>query len=171
MPARRLPGAARDAAVRAAACALAALGIVIAAAVSVGVVRFVGSPWAGIGMLPDGSVAPLALSPDRVRSQAGALRFEDRLVAVDGVPVDGAAGVHAAVERAGPGAPLRYTVERGGQRIDATIVTTTFTAGDYTELFLPLLLGGFLGLALGLLPVLVRPDSTPARLFFLGNLG
>ena len=121
--------------------------------------------------MTDGSVAPLALSPGRVRDQAHALRFDDRIVAVDGVPVAGAADVRAAVERVGSGVPLRYTVERGGRHLDATIDTVTFTASDYAELFLPLLLGGLVGMALGLLPVLMRPDSTPARLFFLANFG
>ena len=49
--------------------------------------------------------------------------------------------------------------------------TTIFTAGDYAELSLPLLLGGLVGIALGLVPVLARPELTTTRLFFLGQLG
>jgi hypothetical protein len=46
---------------------------------------------------------------------------------------------------------------------------TIFTAGDCAELFLPLLLGGLVGIALGLVPVLARADLTTTRLFFLGQ--
>jgi hypothetical protein len=50
----------------------------------------------------DGSVAPLALSPLRLVDDARPLHLDDRIVAVDGVPVASAAEVRAAVE---PGAP------------------------------------------------------------------
>jgi len=158
--------------IRAGACALALGAVAIAAVVCVDALGRVGRPWAGFGMLPDGSVAPLALSPLRLADDARPLRFDDRVVAVDGVPVASAAEVRAAVERAEPGTRLRYTVRRvGAGDLDVTIPTTTFTAGDYVELFLPLLLGGLVGIALGLVPVLARPDLTTTRLFFLGQLG
>ncbi len=166
-----MPPRPSDAAVRTGAVALALFAIVIAAVTSRGAVGFIGRPWSGFGMLPDGSVAPLTLSPLRLPEVARPLQFDDRVIAVDGAAVDGAAGVRAAVERAGPGAPLRYTVRRrGAGEFEAVIPTTVFSASDYAELFLPLLLGGLLGIAVGLLPVLIRPDSTPARLFFLGQI-
>src|SRR5262249_14883545 len=100
------------------------------------------------------------------------VQFDARVVAVDGTPVSGAAEVRAAVERAAPGTRLRYTVRRSGTGdLDVMIPTTTFTTGDYVELFVPLLLGGLVGIALGLVPVLARPDLTTTRLFFLGQLG
>ena len=96
--------------IRAGACALALGALAIAAVVFVDVLGRVGHPWPGFGMLPDGSVAPLALSPLRLADDARPLRFNDRVVAVDGVPVASAAEVRAAVERAAPGTRLRYTV-------------------------------------------------------------
>ncbi len=123
-------------------------------------------------MLPDGAVAPLALSPLRVPETSRDLIFEDRVVAVDGRPASGAAGVQAVVDRVPAGTRLTYTVQRAGSPDrDVTIPTTTFTGSDFGELFLPLLLGGLVGLALGLVPVLARPDLIAVRLFFLGNLG
>ena len=159
--------------VRAGACGLTLLAVSIAFVVTVDAVRFIGRPWAGFGMLPDGSVAPLALSPVRIGAKGRGLAFDDRIVAVDGTPVDGAAAVRAVVERVGPEVPLRYTVQRGsGASHDVVVPTTTFTAADWSELFLPLLIGGLaLGLTLGLLPVLARPDLTTTRLFFLANIG
>jgi len=147
--------------VRAGACGLTLLAVAIALIVTIDAIRFIGRPWAGFGMLPDGSVAPLALSPVRIGAERRGLAFEDRVVAVDGAPVDGALGVRVVVERVGPEVPLRYTVRRGGASLDVVVPTTTFTAADWSELFLPLLLGGLaLGIGLGLLPVLARPDLT-----------
>jgi len=158
--------------VRAGACGLTLLAVAIAVIVTIDAIRFIGRPWAGFGMLPDGSVAPLALSPVRIGAERRGLAFADRVVAVDGAPVDGAPGVRAVVEHVGPEVPLRYTVRRGGASLDVVVPTTTFTAADWSELFLPLLLGGLaLGIGLGLLPVLARPDLTTTRLFFLANIG
>ena len=108
-----------DAAVRVAACALAALAVVIAAAVSVGASTSSAIPGPASACMPDGGVAPLALSPARVRDQAHALRFDDRIVAVDGVPVAGAADVRAAVERVGArhAAPLHRRARRAAPRV------------------------------------------------------
>src|SRR5262249_57483057 len=98
-------------------------------------------------MHPDGSVPPLGRSPLRLAATTRQLRFEDRIVAVDGVAVDGAKGVRAAVEGVGQGTPLRYTVRRAGLGdLEFVIPTTVFTAGDYVELFLPLLPRGLLRL-------------------------
>ena len=159
--------------VRAGACGLTLLAVVIAGIVTADAINFIGRPWAGFGMLPDGSVAPLALSPLRIGAEGRGLAFDDRIVAVDGAPVDGAAGVRAVVDRVGPDVPLRYTVRRGNDAsLDVVVPTTTFTAADWSELFLPPLAGGLaLGLTLGLLPVLARPDLITTRLFFLVNLG
>ena len=144
----------------------------LAGVVSADALGWIGRPWSGFGMHPDGSVAPLGLSPLRLAATTRQLRFEDRIVAVDGVAVDGATGVRAAVEGVGQGTPLRYTVRRAGLGdLEFVIPTTVFTAGDYVELFLPLLLGGLVGIALGLFPVLARPDLLTTRLFFLGQLG
>jgi transcriptional regulator with GAF, ATPase, and Fis domain len=159
--------------VRAGACGLTLLAVVVAGIVTADAIRFIGRPWAGFGMLPDGSVAPLALSPVRIGAEGRGLAFDDRIVAVDGVPVADAADVRAVVERAGPDVPLRYTVRRGSEgSLDVVVPTTTFTAADWSELFLPPLAGGLaLGLTLGLLPLLARPDLVTTRLFFLANLG
>jgi hypothetical protein len=103
-------------AVRVGASALALIAALIATVVTVDTIRFIGRPWSGFGMLPDGSVAPLALSPLRLPEAARQVLFNDRVVAVDGAAVDGAAGVQAVVERVGAGVPLRYTVRRPGMR-------------------------------------------------------
>src|SRR5262249_38580469 len=159
-------------AVRVGASALTLLAVLIAAVTFAGALRSIGRPWSGFGMLPDASVAPLALAPLRRPDVSRQLAFEDRIVAVDGEPVSGAAQVNEAVARVGEGTPVRYTVRREGvPDRDVTLATTTFTGADYAELFLPLLLGGLVGLALGLVPVLARPDLTAARLFFLGSVG
>ena len=57
-------------------------------------------------MLPDGSVAPLALSPLGLVDDARPLHLDDRIVAVDGVPVASAADVR-----------LRSNAERPPQRL------------------------------------------------------
>ena len=116
--------------VRAAACGLALLAVVIAGIVTADAINFIGRPWAGFGMLPDGSVAPLALSPLRIGAEGRGLAFDDRIVAVDGAPVDGAAGVRAVVARVGRERPCA-TPCGGGD--DATWTSSsprpTFTGG------------------------------------------
>jgi len=51
-----------------------------------------------------GSVASLALSPLRLADDTRPLHFDDRIVAVDGVPVASATEVRAAVELEAPSA-------------------------------------------------------------------
>src|SRR5262245_12326530 len=101
-------------AVRVGACALTLLAALIAAVTSADALRSIGRPWSGFGMLPDASVAPLALAPLRLPDVARELVFQDRIVAVNGAPVSSAAQVNEAVSRVPEGTPLRYTVRREG---------------------------------------------------------
>ncbi len=158
-------------AIRLAALASALLALLVAGVVTRDVLGFVGKPWSGLPMLPDGSLAPLNLLPERVRPDAGHLRFNARIVSVSGVPANDAADVRAALTAADPEQPIAYTFRtRGGEVIEARLPVTTFTLEDYTRAALPLTIGGLLGLALGLVPILAHPARTDTRLFFLFNL-
>src|SRR5262245_66302711 len=68
--------------IRAGACGLALLAVVIAGIVTADALRFTGRPWAGFGMLPDGSVAPLALSPVPISAESHRPKCPDRIVSV-----------------------------------------------------------------------------------------
>ena len=116
---------------RVGACALTVLAALIAAVTCSDALRSIGRPWSGFGMMPDASVAPLALSPLRLPEVSRQLVFADRVVAVDGAPVTGAAQVQEVVARVGEGTPLRYTVRREGTPDrEVTLATSTFTGGD-----------------------------------------
>jgi S1-C subfamily serine protease len=64
------------------------------------------------------------VEPDTPASASG-LRVGDLVVEIDGVPIDGAVGMIAAIRDLEPGDPITLTVVRAGDRIDLTATLTT----------------------------------------------
>jgi putative serine protease PepD len=64
------------------------------------------------------------VEPDTLASASG-LRVGDLVVEIDGVPIDGAVGMIAAIRDLEPGDPIVLTVVRAGDRIDLAATLTT----------------------------------------------
>lgn len=64
------------------------------------------------------------VEPDTPASASG-LRVGDLVVEIDGVPIDGAVGMIAAIRDLEPGDPITLTVVRTGERIDLTATLST----------------------------------------------
>ena len=151
---------------------IAALVVTLAAAllgawVGSRVLENIGRPWPGFILLPDARVGHFGMLPLRLQRAAAGLRHRDQLLAVDGRALTSPAILRAAVEGAPVGTPITYRVARvGGLVTDVVVPTTTLTTADFVEACLPFLVTAFVGLVLGLVPVLSRPELTAARLFF-----
>lgn len=158
--------------VRGAVVLLTVLGLAMAGfSLSQGLAR-IGRPWTGFGMLPNGEIGPSMFMRPDLSEQKGAPRFQERVVAVGGTPVDDSKEVEEQLRSIPTGAPVRYTLENAKRRTrEVTLTATTFTDEDWRSLFLPLLIGGIVGLLLGAAPALARPDLLAAQIFFLVNLG
>ncbi len=79
-------------------------------------------PLEGLGVkpfIPDAAPVATQIEPGSPAAQAG-LRENDRIVAVDGEPLD-SAREWVALVRERPGEPLNVTVERDGQRLQLTM--------------------------------------------------
>ncbi len=135
-------------------------------------VERIGRPWAGFGVLPNGQVGPAMFMPTALQDLPNAPRFQERVVAVNGDPVDDAEALEKRLSTIPPGAPVRYALENAARRTrEITVRASTFTSEDWRSLFLPLIIGGIVGLLIGAVPVLSRPSDVTAQLFFLTNIG
>src|SRR5262245_37695168 len=90
-PSMEVPGATRL--VRLGAAAGATIAVLVAAFITHGIVGLVGTPWSGLPMLPDGTIGPVNLIPEQLRPNTVAVRFGDRILAVDGRPAESADAV------------------------------------------------------------------------------
>jgi len=102
--------------------------------------------------------------PDR------AALFHSRVLAVDDAPVRSGAEVQARVDARPAGTRFRYTVERDGEPHVVELPSRRFTIGDWLQTFGVLIGFGCAWLAGGLAVGVLRPDSTPARVFLLQSL-
>lgn len=151
---------------------LAAMGFAMAAFSFTQGMERIGRPWAGFGLLPNGEVGPPMFMPRALLESNERPRFQERVVAVGGSPVDDARQLVQELLEIPAGAPVRFTLENAKRQTrEVTLAATTFTSADWRALFLPLILGGVVGLLLGALPALARPDLLAAQVFFLLNLG
>lgn len=151
--------------------------LVVACALAVGVVSWrtgaaqIGTHWTGFGLLPNAEVGPILYRTAELPVAAG-LQFQDRLLAVDGREVSGAADVREALSSESPGTIVEYTVEGAdGERRTVSLPVLEFTQSDWSALFVPMFVGGLLALLTGVVPILARPDLLAAQVFFVLNLG
>lgn len=151
---------------------LTAIGLAMAAfSITQGIER-IGQPWAGFGLLPNGEVGPSMFMPRALLEADESPRFQERVIGVAGEPVDDAPQLARVLRGIPAGAPVPFTLEDAkGQTRQVDLTARTFTSADWRALFLPLILGGIVGLLLGALPALARPDLLAAQVFFLVNLG
>lgn len=96
--------------------------------------------------------------------------FHGRVLAVDGVATPDGAAVWERVATRAPGEAVRYTLARDGTTQVVVLPARRFTVTDWWQTFGVLLGFGCAWLAGGLAVGLLRPDSTPARIFLLQSL-
>jgi formate hydrogenlyase transcriptional activator len=148
------------------------IALTTAGAVESALRREIGSAWSGIPLLPNAIVGPRVLIPPRLQENAGPLRIHDRILAVDGLPVDDADAIRIHAASRPVGTPVRYRIERSsGEVYEAVIPTARFERADAWATVLPLFVGATFGLLLGAIPLLANPGLREARLFFLLNVG
>ncbi len=153
--------------------ALIAIGVTLALAAVVAhdVRGLVGKPYPGFPVLAHGVVSVPVLAPPRFAGRDPRLRPPYRVVAMDGRPVTNGRDVRRAVEAAGPGAVLTYRFAAPDRStFELPIPVATFTDADFRSFYLPIALSSLLLLAVGTVPIVLRPGLPAARLVFLFTL-
>ncbi len=158
--------------VRGGALAVVLATLALTALVASDVRRSVGRPTPGFPVFANGVVSLPMLAPVAAPPAVRALRPHDRVVAVDGRALHGAADAWRAADEAGVGATLRWTFARpGGAPFDLALPVVPFSDADVERLYLPSLVIGLLLLGVGAIPVLVRPDLATSRIAFVFMTG
>jgi hypothetical protein len=128
-------------------------------------VAWVGRPFAGF-LFSDGRIVFSIARPQWL--PATIRRPEWSVVsAVDGTPVASGGAVHDAVRAAGAGRELTYTFRRGAEVFRLALPARRFGWDDFAEVFAPMLGVGTWVIALGALPVALRPARPEVRAHFI----
>ncbi len=127
-------------------------------------VAWVGRVHPGFFLWQNGFV-PAIGSLDGPAIRAG-IRYQSRLVAVDGVPVAGRAAVEEIIAARPAGTELRYTLEKDGATYDVSLPTMPLDGRTFL-----LTLGNYVGnalvlVALGVAILFLEPTSRVGRSFF-----
>ncbi len=158
--------------VRALALLLLAATTAIGAIVLADARAMIGNVWTGFGLSANGMVGPTIFLSPQFADGTPTPRFQDLIVRVDEEPTRSAADVKSAVARRRPGDLVRYELESTeGTRRTMEVPAVEFAEGDWNAILLPFAVGGLIGMLIGAVPVLARPDLLVARVFFLMNLG
>lgn len=132
------------------------------------VYRGIGKPFAGFLVFPNAVVAPTVLGSQPELIASLGLASLDRVVAIDGRPVSTGREVQAVAGEAGAGSELTYTLVRpDGEQFEAVIPVSDFPASFFFEFVLPLGLAGALMIAIGIVPILLRPAEPATRALFI----
>lgn len=158
--------------VRVGTVALLVAAIAIGAVVLQDANALIGRTWPGFGLSANSMVAPTIFLSPQFADGTETPNFQETIVSVDGVPTKDAAAVKDLVAATEPGEPIRYGAESAeGERREVVVRGVVFTRTDWSAILLPFATGGFVGMLIGAVPVLARPDLLAARVFFLMNLG
>lgn len=158
--------------VRASALLLLAFASVVGAIVMFDASAMVGRVWPGFGFSPNGMVGPKTFLSPEFADGTATPAFQEIVVSVDGVPVTDAAALKDRVAAKPPGEPVIYGLESaGGGERDLEVRAVEFTQADFSAIILPYAVSGLIGMLIGAVPILARPDLWVARIFFLMNFG
>lgn len=94
---------------------------------------------------------------------AAGFRIGDRLVAIDGVPLDSLSGLYRGKQ---PGDTVRYSLERAGRLVEVSLVLTTPPFREWVMQFEQLLVGPVFWLV-SLMAWVLRPFDGGTRRFYL----
>lgn len=124
----------------------------------------VGRVHPGFFLWQNGFVPAIGVIDDAA-ARAG-LRYQSRLVAVDGRPVSDRAAVEALVHAQPFGTAFRYTLEKDGATYDIDLRSTRLGAWPFALTLGNYLLNALALLALGVAIIFLEPTSRPGRSFF-----
>jgi hypothetical protein len=97
-------------------------------------------------------------------TEAG-LKYLDRIVSVDGRPVQTGQDVADAVSGKKPGTPIRYAVESGGKTHEVVVPVILFGLWDFVQVFLTPFLCGLALCALGVIVLFLKADILTSWVF------
>jgi hypothetical protein len=125
---------------------------------------WVGRPFAGL-LFADNLIV---VSIGRASWRDPQLRRTEwsRIVAVDGIPVDSAEQVHAAIAATRVGESLTYTFRRATEVFRVAIPVRTFTWADFGDIFAPMLAVGSVIVLCGGVVLAARPELPEVRALF-----
>lgn len=126
--------------------------------------RWNGQPFPGFFLYSNLNVAPYFL-PHWTGEQQG-LRFLDRVLTIQDVPVAERQAVYELVRSRPPGTLFQYTLEREGKLVRVPIASMKFTLHDWLLSFGSYVLTGLGFLVIGLTPAYLRPALPAARVLF-----
>ena len=98
------------------------------------------------------------------------LNFPDKILEADGKPVSSMKDLEQVLGSVNIGDPIRYTIEREGERLAVPVRTMRFTGSDLLLTFGIFAFLGVLYLITGAAVFVLKPDSTVSWLFFAGCL-
>src|SRR5262249_4289105 len=142
---------------------LATFSTAIAIVTTVGTFGWLGRPFPGFFVMHDLLVPSVGLY-EWTGLREG-VPFHALVVAVDGTPVATHQEVYDRVVAVPVGTPVRYTLEKGGQRFERTVPTMRFGLRDYALTFGLFVLNGLFGIVAGTVVALLRPRNPAARAF------
>ncbi len=95
------------------------------------------------------------------------LSFMDRILTVDGQPIQKGKDVIDKVRQKKPGTPVHYTIESKQGLKEVTVPVTLFGLEDFFLAFFVTFLGGFILFLLGVIVVLFKPAKSTSWVFFI----
>ncbi len=120
--------------------------------------------YPGFFLWENGLVPAIGIQDDAA-IRAGLL-YQSRVVAVDGVAVDGRHGVARVLASHPIGTAHRYTLEKDGHAYDITLPSTRLGPGMFALTLGNYLVNALVLLVLGVVVIVLEPESRSARTFF-----
>jgi signal transduction histidine kinase len=145
--------------------ALLPVGALVMLACTFNAVARIGQVHPGFFLWQNGFVPAIGVIDDAA-AHAG-LRYQSRLVAVDGRPVADRAAVEALVRTHPVGTTFRYTLAKDGATYDIDLRSTRLGVWTFALTLGNYLLNALALLALGVAIIFLEPTSRPGRSFFL----
>lgn len=121
-------------------------------------------PFPGFIMIDNGIVATVG-SMDYPADKAGV--FLTEVTALDGIPVNSSAEVHARVVAEPPGTSFEYTLRRGDEVYRREITSAMWTVWDYLQVYGVFFFFGWGSLAVGTIVGFLQPRSVQGRAYML----
>jgi class 3 adenylate cyclase len=128
-------------------------------------VRWIDEPFPGF-LVNRRMVVGLLGQPNWNGIQAG-LRYPDKILEASGRKIIANRDLEDAVKDVPIGGPIRYLIERDGNRVEITIPTMRFSVLDFMTTFGVLAFLGFIYLLTGGIVYILKPDQLTSRLFML----
>ncbi len=94
------------------------------------------------------------------------LQYPDKIVSINGQPVQGIDEMAAMVSQVPTGTGLIYGISRRGAVVEKTIRTMVFTLADFLTIFGPYFLSGILYFLTGMIVLLLKPGQGVSWAFF-----